>query len=146
MTCPKCGAENHPEGASFCRVCGMSLAVDNTTSIGLEQNLAAMFSYTLVWLSGLMFILLEKDNDFVRFHAMQSIVAFGAITAGAIALQILGLIPYIGVIFDIMFWVLIVLTAVLWILLMVKASQGERYRLFWAGDFAQVKMPGHRHS
>ena len=147
MVCPKCGAESlESEDVKFCGGCGTSLGGGEETSTGLEQNLAGLLCYVLAWLTGLIFILLEKENDFVRFHAMQSIVAFGVLTVAGIALVVLGYIPYIGILFDILGWLLLVLGLAIWILLMFKASQGERYRLPWAGDFAQTNMPNPRRS
>ena len=107
------------------------------TSTGLEENVAGLLCYVLGWVSGLVFILLEQENKFVRFHAMQSIVTFGGITIISIALSILGLIPFLGVVFDIANWIIRVLAFVLWIVLMVKAVQGTKYKLPWAGDFAE---------
>src|SRR6266536_4080111 len=42
------------------------------TGTGLDANIAAAISY--IWIVGLIFFFLEKDNRFVRFHAMQSII------------------------------------------------------------------------
>ena len=110
------------------------------TSTGLEANVAGLLCYVLGWISGLVFILIEKENKFVRFHAMQSIVTFGAITVVSIALSILGLIPFIGVVFNIINWIIGVLAFVLWIILMVKAAQGTMYKLHWAGNFAEKQV------
>jgi len=110
------------------------------TSTGLEANVAGLLCYVLGWISGLVFILIEKENKFVRFHAMQSIVTFGAITVVSIALSILGVIPFIGVVFDIINVIIGVLAFILWIILMVKAAQGTMYKLPWAGNFAEKQV------
>jgi len=107
------------------------------TSTGLEANVAGLLCYVLGWVTGLIFILIEKENKFVRFHAMQSIVTFGTITAASIVLSILGLIPFIGIVFDIINWIIGALAFVLWIVLMVKAAQGTMYKLPWAGNVAE---------
>jgi uncharacterized membrane protein len=108
------------------------------TSTGLEANVAGLLCYVLWWVSGLVFLLLEKENRFVRFHAMQSIVTFGAITVVSIVLSILAaIIPFIGFIFGILNVIIGLLAFVLWIVLMVKAYQGETYKLPWAGDQAE---------
>ncbi len=142
MTCPNCGEEKHPEGADYCQQCGTRLNVGTETSTGLEQNLAAILSYALGWFSGIIFLIVEKKNDFVRFHAMQSLVAFGLLSVAAVVLNYVALIPYIGILFRIAFWIGIVLMVGLWLLLLIKASQGDRFRVPWAGDFAQMHMPG----
>ena len=109
------------------------------TSTGLTENVAGLLCYVLGWVSGLVFILIENENKFVRFHAVQSIVTFGSITVVSIALSIVGLIPYLGVVFDIANWILRLLAFVLWIVLMVKAIQGTKYKLPWAGEFAEKR-------
>ena len=101
------------------------------TSMGMEQNVAGLLCYVVGWVTGLIFFLMEKDNKFVRFHAMQSIVVFGVLTVASI---ILGVIPIIGWIVG---WLLGIVALVLWILLMVKAYQNQWYKLPWAGDFAE---------
>lgn len=108
--------------------------VKGKTSMGLEPNLAGLLCYVLGWVTGLIFFILEKENQLVRFHAMQSIVTFGAITVVSI---ILSFIPFIGWILG---WLLGVLGFILWIILMIKAYQGQRYKLPWAGDFAEKQV------
>jgi uncharacterized membrane protein len=143
MFCPKCGAEN-AEGSSFCQKCGASLTPEVSkprgTSTGLEPNVAGLLCYLLGWITGLIFFLVEKENEFVRFHAKQSIVVFGAFSVVSILLFILGLIPYIGLLFLVLNVLIGILSLVLWVMLMVKAYQGERYKLPWAGDFAEKHL------
>ena len=109
------------------------------TSTGLAENVAGLLCYVLGWISGIVFLIIEPENRFVRFHAMQSIVTFGGITVISIALSILGLIPFIGVLFDILGYIVGLIAFVLWIVLMVKAYQGMKYKLPWAGDFAEKR-------
>jgi len=140
MFCPKCGAEN-PDGSNFCQKCGINLAPESAqrtgTSTGLEPNVAGLLCYVLVWITGLAFIILEKENHFVRFHAMQSIATFGPLSVLCIIFWLLMAIPFIGAIFWLLNIVTGILGLVLWIILMVKAYQGERFRLPIAGDFAE---------
>ena len=103
-------------------------------SIGLSENVAGLLCYVLGWISGVVFILIEQENKFVRFHAIQSIVVFGALTVAGF---MLGWIPVIGGFFT---WVISVLCFILWIVLMVKAYQGTKYKLPWAGDFAEKRV------
>ena len=109
------------------------------TSTGLAENVAGLLCYVLGWVSGIVFLIIEPENKFVRFHAVQSIVTFGVITAISIVLSILGLIPFIGVVFDIANGIIGLLAFVLWIVLMVKAYQGTMYKLPWTGDFAEKR-------
>ena len=101
------------------------------TSTGLTENVAGLLCYVLGWVSGIVFILIEQENKFVRFHAMQSIIVFGALT---IARFILGWIPFIGAFFA---WIILVIGFILWIVLMVKAYQGTRFKLPWSGNLAE---------
>ena len=101
------------------------------TSTGLSENVAGLLCYVLGWVSGLVFVLIERENKFVRFHAMQSIIVFGALT---IASFILGWIPLIGAFFA---WIIKVLGFILWIVLMIKAYQGTKFKLPWSGNLAE---------
>ncbi len=140
MFCPKCGTENS-DSAKFCQKCGESLAPKEArptgTSVGLEPNLAGLLCYALVWITGVIFFLLEKENKFVRFHALQSIVTFGAFSLLWAIFSGLMMIPYIGVFFLCLDILSGILAFVLWIVLMVKAYQGEKYKLPVAGDIAE---------
>lgn len=104
------------------------------TSTGLDENVAGLLCYVLGWISGLVFVLIEKESKFVRFHALQSIYVFGVLTIAGI---ILGWIPFIGVVLSPLIGVL---SIVLWIVLMIKAYQGKMYKLPWAGNLAEKKV------
>ena len=107
------------------------------TATGLEEKIAGLLCYVLGWVSGIVFLILEPKNKFVRYHAMQSIITFGALTVVSIVLSILGLIPFIGVVFDIIGGLVGALAFILWIVLIVTAAQGKKYKLPWAGDQAE---------
>jgi uncharacterized membrane protein len=104
------------------------------TSTGMNPNVAAMLCYLAGWITGLIFFLIEKDNRFVRFHALQSLITFGGLT---VLFIFLGFIPLIG---WMLFPVLAILQLVLWILLMVKAYQGEQFKLPVIGDLAEKNI------
>ena len=97
------------------------------TKTGLHQNAAGMMCYLLGWVTGIIFLVLEPDNRYVRFHAIQSIIIFGVLTViiWVFSLFIWGISFFFGV-----------LGFILWIILMVKAYQGERFRIPIAGDIA----------
>src|SRR5207248_7890986 len=82
------------------------------TSTGLEANLAAALSYLVGFVTGIIFLLIEKDNKFVRFHAMQSTFVFIGILAIDILLQIVPLLGALVVIF-----IVIPASAALWLFL-----------------------------
>jgi uncharacterized membrane protein len=93
------------------------------SSTGMDENIAGLLCYVAGWITGLIFFLIEKDSKFVKFHAMQSIITF-------VAVVILCWIPFVNIIVGI-------LALVLWILLMVKAYQGVKYKLPVIGDLAE---------
>ena len=104
------------------------------SSTGLDANIAAPLTYLVGFITGILFLVLEKDSSFVRFHAMQSTI----VSVGFLALQMaLGFIPILG-------WMLMPLVGlaalILWLFLMVKAFQGERYKLPIVGDIAEQQV------
>jgi len=101
------------------------------TSTGLSPNTAGLLCYVGIWISGIIFFVLEQKNKFVRFHAAQSIVVFGTITVAGV---ILGLIPVVG---DAFSTIIGIIGFIVWIIMIVKASSGEWYKLPWAGDVAE---------
>jgi uncharacterized membrane protein len=105
------------------------------TSSGLEENVAGLLTYVLGFVTGIIFLLIEKDNKFVRFHAMQSIVVFGAFFVISLVLNV---VPVIGTIVSVL--ILPPLSLIVWIVLMVKAYQGNCYKLPIAGDFSEKQL------
>ena len=107
------------------------------TSSGIQENVAGLLCYVLGWVTGIIFLILEKDNLNVRFHAKQSIVVFGFLTAILIVLRILALIPFLDIFFIVLSSLIGLFGFILWIVLMVKAYQGEMYKLPVAGNIAE---------
>jgi uncharacterized membrane protein len=105
------------------------------TSSGLDANLAAALSYLVGFVTGIIFLLVEKDNRFVRFHAMQSTLLFIGIVLVDILLQI---VPILGAL--VVFLVVIPASAVLWLFMMFKAYQGEEYKLPLVGQMAADRV------
>ena len=110
------------------------MTTDGSTT-GLEPNIAGLLCYLGGWITGIVFLVIEQKNKFVRFHALQSIVTFGALT---VASAFLSWIPFVGGFFGA---VIGILAFILWILLMVKAYQGELYRVPVAGYVAEGILP-----
>ena len=149
--CTKCGAVV-PDDAAFCGACGApqsSAGPLQPSGPGvamaqpqMSENVAATLSYALGWVTGLIFYFIDK-RPFVRFHAAQSIVVFGALhiliilttvlfglgfAAGGFANFSLGLSLY---------RILDLISLALWIVLMIKAHQGQRFRIPIAADVAE---------
>jgi uncharacterized membrane protein len=107
------------------------------TSMGMAQNTAAGLSYILGWVTGLIFFYMEKTNNFVRFHAMQSLLFFGGLTVLRILLSIVEFIPGVGLITGII-WILAGLAGFVgWIVLMINGFQGKYFKLPLVGDYAE---------
>jgi uncharacterized membrane protein len=107
---------------------------NKNTVLGVAENLEGLLCYALGWVTGLVFLLLEQKNAFVRFHAMQSLVTFLGLF---IITLVVGFIPVLGLLVNLLVWPL---SVVLWIVLMVKAYKGERYKLPVVGDFVEQQL------
>ncbi len=101
------------------------------TAMGLDENIAGALCYVLGWVTGIIFYIMEKENKTVRFHAVQSIIVFLPLT---IIVGIFQFIPFIG-------WAISgligLLMFILWLVLMLKAYQGEKFKLPIVGDIAE---------
>ena len=155
MFCSKCGAEN-PDDAKFCSKCGAGLAVVPTptqgaakpeaeSSTGMSANVAGLLCYVgavippipLGWLSGLIFLGIEKKSAFVKFHAWQAIIVFGALAVLNLIFFPLHFIPYVGLGFWILSVIVMVASVILAIILMLLAYQGKMWKVPGAGDWAE---------
>lgn len=106
------------------------------TSTGINANVAGLLCYLLGFVSGIIFLIIEQENRFVRFHALQSVLAFGFLFVFKI---IASFIPFLG-------WLLIpligIVAFILWIVLMVKAYKGEYFKVPIVGNMAEQKPQG----
>ncbi len=104
------------------------------TSNGLDENLAGLLCYLFGFITGIIFLLIEKDNRFVRFHALQSIFTFAALF---VVSMVINVIPLLGLLFSIL---LMPVSLILWIVLMVKAYQGKWFKLPIIGDLVEKQL------
>ncbi|MCX6685785.1 MAG: DUF4870 domain-containing protein [Methanoregula sp.] len=119
-------------------------------TFGLDENVASAACYVLGWLTGIIFFLMEKDNKTVRFHAMQSVLTFLPLTL---------IYWIIGMIFSMMFFeagmygaygawgilslittLIAIVMLILWLVLMFKAYQGEKFKVPIVGDIAENQV------
>ena len=146
--CSKCGSEV-AAGAGFCPKCGAAQSggtVTQTTQSaqsGMSENVAAFLCYLVGWVTGIIFFLIDK-RPFVRFHAAQSIVVFGG-------LHLINIV--IGIVFGAgmmmmggfgafgmgaaLYGLVSLVAFILWILLMVKAYQHEKFEVPIAAGIAK---------
>lgn len=103
------------------------------SSTGLDVNLASALTYVLGFITGVVFLVIEKDSRLVRFHAMQSTIVFVSLFVLNV---VLGSVPFFG-------WMLVPLifpvSLILWLILLYKAYQGEKFKLPVVGDIAEQK-------
>lgn len=106
------------------------MAATKKIAFGLDEKTASTLSYVLGWISGLVFLLAEKDNKTVRFHAMQSLLFFGGLT-------VISLVPVIGW----LLWPLVmILGFVVWLMSIYKVYNGEEWELPVVGKMAKKQL------
>jgi uncharacterized membrane protein len=104
------------------------------TALGIDEKIVATLAYLIGWVTGVVFLLIEKENSFVRFHAMQSIVIFVPLT---VALIVAGFIPFFGGFLD---FVIGLAGLFIWLFMMFQAFQGKRFKFPYAGDYAETQL------
>jgi uncharacterized membrane protein len=120
------------------------------SSTGLDENIAALLSYVFGWVSGLIFFLIEKDSRLVRFHAMQSLLLNAVAIVFGIAIWVLSFIlliitsqisgllsTLISVITGLVAFVFFIGILIGVILCLIKAYQGQFFKLPIVGNFAE---------
>ncbi|HXX14784.1 MAG TPA: hypothetical protein VEJ47_07755 [Candidatus Eremiobacteraceae bacterium] len=133
--CPKCGASQSAPVATP----AAPVAQTTASTEGLQENVAGLLCYILGFITGIIFLLIDK-RPFVRFHAAQSLVVFGGLFIIRIALMFMGgmtgglvgwgVVGMIGLLISL-------ITLVLWILLMIKAYQHVLYKVPIAAPIAE---------
>ena len=102
------------------------------SSTGLDENVAGFFCYLLGFITGIVFLAVEKESRFVKFHARQSTIAFLGLF---VIILLIGWIPVIGL----LVYPIWIFSLILWLILMVKALRGEKYMLPIVGKMAEEK-------
>jgi len=111
------------------------------SSTGLDANVAALLAYLFSWVSGLIFLVVEKESRFVRFHAMQSVLLGAAAMLCVFGLSVItSMMAFISLTAAVVFSSLGSLIALAFfavtIFCMIKAYQGQQFRLPIIGDIA----------
>jgi uncharacterized membrane protein len=106
------------------------ISPDEKLSSGTRASRAGWLSYLGGWVTGLIFLLLKRENRFVRFHAMQSLIFFGAMS---LVTTVFSSIPFLDSIVAGLGFV----SFICWIVLIVKAARGRYYKLPIIGDYAE---------
>ena len=148
--CSACGADTG--GAAFCPKCGAaqgasaapSAAAASPTS-GMQENVAGLLCYIFGWISGLIFLLIDK-RPFVKFHAAQSIafniaifaiyVAFGIVSFLLTMITAMLHFP-VGFLMVFLWPIIGIGVLIVWIYLMYKAYNNEKYKLPVIGNMVE---------
>lgn len=148
--CSSCGAE--VSGAAFCPKCGASqnaavapAAAAAPATAGMDENVAGLLCYIFGWITGLIFLLIDK-RPFVKFHAAQSIafniVFFGvwvvfwiaSMTITVITAALHFPIGFLSFFLAPVIWIAFIVT---WIFLMYKAYNHEKFKLPIIGNLVE---------
>jgi uncharacterized membrane protein len=147
--CRKCGVEV-ASGVTFCPNCGEAQAggqvmqTSQSATSGMAENVAGLLCYVLGWVTGIIFFLIDK-RPYVRFHAAQSMVVFGGLFVLRIVAGIffgfgagfmMGGLAGLGLA-SALYGLITLVGFILWILLMIKAYQGEKFQVPVAAGIAQ---------
>ncbi len=97
-------------------------------AFGLTENVASTLSYAGFFITGIVFLVCERENKFVRFNALQSIITFGALS---LAISIASAVPLLG---GIVAWALGTVQTLLWLFLMYNAILGKTFKVPLIGD------------
>ena len=165
--CGKCGS-SVADGVAFCPQCGAPVGAAEAAppqqgwnavpvapapgmpvagpASGLQENVAGMLAYLLGWLTGIIFLLIDK-RPFVRFHAAQSIVVFGALNVlrviflfGIFGPHYYGMFSILGLVSTL----LSLVTLAAWLILMITTYQGKTVQIPVASGIAQSIAGSHQ--
>jgi uncharacterized membrane protein len=140
--CSGCGTQI-ADGTTMCPACtsrtaAPAAAVAQGSTGGMTDNVVGMLCYVTI-VPAIIFLVMEPYNKsrFVRFHAFQMIFFSVAWIVIWIALSFVGMVPVLGWL-TLLIWPLLGLGGlIIWIILLIKANQGQMFKLPIVGDLAE---------
>lgn len=150
-SCPDCAARM-PETAAFCPGCGRPMpaatrAKEEAKTGPFSENIAGALAY-FTFVPAILFLSIDRynKNQFVRYHSVQCLLVWIAALLAAIGLKLVGLllslIPVAGPLLVVLIWVTAGLAFLfVWLVLVVKALQGEIFQLPLLGAIAERYAP-----
>jgi uncharacterized membrane protein len=137
--CSGCGTQIL-EGQTLCPACSRpagSATAQTTTGGGLTDNVAGMLAYVTI-IPAIIFLIVEpyNRNRFIRFHSFQSIFFCVALFALGIGLSVLTVVPFMALVTIPLHLLIGIGGFVVWIILLIKANQGQMYKLPVVGEMA----------
>ena len=126
--------QNFENQTVFKRPPHANIRVPSETSLGLSENIAGSLTYLFGFVSGFIMLIVERENHFVRYHALQSIYISIVFVS---AYLLLGMIPIIG-------WLSSMVLApaglVMWIILMLNAYKGRYCKVLYISEFTNKQL------
>jgi len=135
--CSACGAQT-PEGTTMCPACSSKAPAGQSASGGLADNVAGLLAY-ITFIPAIIFLVMEpyNKNKFIRFHSFQCLFFTVACIVFSIAIRILLFIPVLGWAIGLLSLLIDLGLFILWIILLLKAYQGQMFKLPVIGDLAE---------
>ena len=139
--CNMCGAQI-ADGTTTCSVCAGRVATvpaPTTASVGgMTDNVAGMLAYITI-IPAIIFLVMEpyNRNRFIRYHSWQCLFFAGTLFVLHMALSIFTLVPFLALITLPLHLLVSLGGLILWIIVLIKANQGQMYKLPVIGDLAE---------
>jgi uncharacterized membrane protein len=139
--CSTCGAQI-ADGTTTCAVCAGRVAtapaVPQATAGGMADNVAGMLAYITI-IPAIIFLVMEpyNKNRFIRFHSWQCLFFAGALFVLHVGLSIFAFVPFMALITFPLHLLVSLGGFIIWIVLLMKANQGQMYKLPVIGDLAE---------
>ena len=137
--CPNCGTQI-ADGAACPKCASAAPSAGVATAGGLTDNMAGALAY-VTFIPAIVFLVLEpyNKNRFIRFHSFQCLFLTGALVVLSIALGIVAMIPFIGLLTLPLHFLIWIGSIVLVVILALKAYQGQKFKLPVIGDMAETQ-------
>ena len=101
----------------------------------------AALSYLAFFITGIVVLYAERDDKFIRFHAMQSTIVFGGLFVVNLIIGIVfGSFSFLGILLNLVNNLIWILWFIIWIVSMVRAYRGQVFKWPVAGDFAEKQV------
>lgn len=112
---------------------------------GLAPNVASLLCYVCTIITGIIFLVIEKEDKEVKFHAWQAIFLGGAAIALSIVINVLGFIfasiaGFLGLIISVLGFVVNIGIFIIWVVAMIKAYKGEHWLIPVIGNLAEQQV------
>jgi uncharacterized membrane protein len=135
-----CGAQI-ADGTTTCAACAgrvPAAPAATASTAGMADNVAGMLAYITI-IPAIIFLVMEpyNKNRFIRFHSWQCLFFAGALFVAHIALSILTFVPFMAIITIPLHLLVSLGGLIIWIILLMKANQGQMYKLPVIGDLAE---------